>query len=369
MRNKGSALIASLIVVILVPIVVYGTTHFVSSSLVRYSTQNRNVKALYLSQAGVHRAIFNIKATGNPLPVADWNANNTIAVTLVAQAGNIYQLKSVGTSISSEYPAQVSRTTFAEYDSTANTITISQEGDGSGVPPPCGSVSWPFSEGLGNATGTAPYQGTLTPGSPNPQWVAGVIGNALRFNQNNPTNYVVVADPGASSSLDLTTAGTVMAWIDPVSIPNQAQQTIVHKGGSTTASNSYALFLNRTSANRARIRFWIYQGTTQYLASGSSNAITTTGGWYHVAGVWDSTGLRVYLNGFPDGTTATSNRVANVNNNSLYMGASGTLAAAQEYNGIIDEVYVYNCRKTDDEIKAYYNATCAGSGATPCPRP
>ncbi|HOW88440.1 MAG TPA: LamG domain-containing protein [Candidatus Omnitrophota bacterium] len=364
-----------LLIVVLVPIIIFGVTHFVTSSLVRYSTQNRNAKAEYLAQAGIHRAIYNLEAGVTPYTnVGNFGGSDTITVTDVPytpSCAGIYQMTSQGTSVSSSYPTQVSRTVFAQYNMNTNTVNRYLQGSGTGVPAPscCDTIWWPFSEGAGNTTGTAPYQGTLTPASPNPQWVAGVIGNALRFNQNNPTNYVLVTDPlPAPSLLDLTTAGTVMAWIRPASIPNQAQQTVVHKGGNTVATNAYALFLFRQSNNNGRVRFWIYNAAgTQYVASGGTNMTLNT--WYHIAGVWDSTGLRVYRNGIPDGTTATANRVARTNNNNLYIGASGTLAAAQEFNGRVDEVYVYNCRKTDAEVKAYYNATCAGSGATPCPQP
>jgi hypothetical protein len=357
---------AVLIIVIIVPIVVFGITFFITSSTIRYDAQTRSMKALYLAEAGIHQGIFNIRSTGSLGTVADWDANNQITVTQIPGCSN--QLKSVGTSISSV--DSIKRTVYAQFAS--NNVQIYMEGleAVNPLPPCCSEISWPFSEGSGNTTGTAPYQGTLTPGNPNPGWTSdrlGVANRALMFNDTGTHDYVIVND-STGSDLDLTFAGTVMAWINPSAIPNQNMQAIVHKGGATTASNAYALFLDQTSNNRARVSFWIYQGTTQYLASGASNAVLRNR-WVHLAGVWDSAGLRVYRNGLPDGTTATANRVANSNNNSLYMGASGTLATAQEFAGKIDEVFVYGCRKTDADIKAYYNSTCAGSGATPCPQP
>ena len=363
-----------LIIVILVPIIVFGATQFITSSLVRYTTQNRNMKALYFAQAGIHRAIFDIESNGTPsLPLNVSIGNDTIAVTLVAQCSNVYQLRSIGTSVESNYPTQISRTVFAQYDSGANNVSLYQEGDGTGVPAPvcCDEVWWPFSEGSpATVTGSAPYQGTLLPTTNRPTWTTdrlNVANRALLFNAANPSNYVMVTDP-SPSVLDLTTSGTVMTWIRPAAIPNQSRQSIVHKGGATTVSDAYSLFLFRQSANQGRVRFWIYNAAgTQYQVSGSTNMGLNT--WYHIAGVWDSTGLRVYRNGVPDGTLVTANRVARTNNNSLYIGTSGTLATATEFNGKIDEVYIYACRKTDAEIKAYYNSTCAGSGATPCPQP
>ncbi|MDD5226000.1 MAG: LamG domain-containing protein [Candidatus Omnitrophica bacterium] len=351
-----------LIIVILVPIVVFGVTAFITSSVSRHDAQARNMTALFLAQSGIHKAIFNIKATGTPLPVSNIDANNTISVTVVAQCSNVYQLKSIGTSVLSG--DSISRTVFAQYDSGANKISLYLENDGAGILPPmcCNETWWPFSEGLGNTTGISPYQGTLTPGSPNPGWITdrlGVAARALRFNQNNPTNYVVVPDPlPAPSKLDLTTAGTVMAW---VYVDTQvANASVVHKGGTTTASNAYALILNRRNSSQGRVNFWIYNGPgngTRYLATGGTD-IGTGGstGWHHIAGTWGSNGLRVYRDGQPDGSNAAV-QTARTNNNSLYIGAMGTLASGTEFRGRIDEVYIYGCQKSDAEILAYYNAS------------
>jgi len=360
-----------LLIVILVPIIVFGTTSFISSSLVRHTTQNRNMKALYLAQAGLHRAIYRIEAGLTPITtVGDFGSGDTIAVTQEAQCSNVYQLKSIGTSVASTYPTQISRTVSAQYDSSTNKVSIYQEG-ADPLPPCCTTLWWPFSEGApATVTGTAPYQGALLPATNRPPWTTdrlNVANRALLFNATNPSNYVMVTDPG-SSDLDLTTSGTVMAWIRPAAIPNQARQSIVHKGSTTVASDAYSLLLFRQSANQGRVRFWIYNAAgTQYVVSGNTNMGLNT--WYHIAGVWDSTGLRVYRNGAPDGTLVSANRVARTNNNSLYIGTSGTLTTATEFSGKIDEIYIYGCRKTDAEIKAYYNSTCAGSGATPCPQP
>ena len=364
-----------LIVVILIPIIVFATTSFITSSLLRYTTQNRNIKALYLAQAGIQRAIYKIRNGAPGAPLTDFtdhippSSDDTALVQQTDQQGSVYQFKSIGTSVAVNYPTLISRMVSVQYNDNTNNISLCAEGDGTGFPPLCSAIWWPFSEGSGYATGTSPYRGTLTPSTANgPAWTTdlyGAAGRALNFNQSTTTNYVVVPD---SSGLDLTTSGTVMAWIRPSAIPNAAMQTIVHKGGTTTATNAYALFLFRQSTNQGRVRFWIYNTAgTQYVVSGATNMGRNT--WYHIAGTWDSTGLQVFRNGVSNGTLASANRVARTNANPLYMGASGTLAAAQKFAGKIDEVYIYGCRKTEAEIKAYYNSTCAGSGATPCPQP
>lgn len=367
LKSRGFALMTVLIVVIIVPIVVFGITAFISSSVSRYDAQTRSLKALYLAQAGIHRAIYNIKSAGAPLPVSNWDANNQIAVTLVAQCSNVYQLKSIGTSVATSN--SVSRSVFAQYDSTSNKVQIYIEGDGAGIPAPvcCDDVWWPFTEGSGNTTGTAPFQGTRTGTAPNetlPAWTAsGRIGNALSFNQGNATNnYVAVPD---SAGLDLATSGTIMAWIyNTLQVTTEAG--IVQKGTLANHSDeTYGLNIIRSGQNR-RLEFTLYDNTN----TANDNTITTgvltfdtnlsLNTWYHVAGSWSNTaqGMRVYLNGEEKAFNATP-RTARTNNAALLIGTRAKNSKTTRFIGTIDEVHVYACQKTALEIKAYYNSTCS----------
>ncbi|HOW59550.1 MAG TPA: LamG domain-containing protein [Candidatus Omnitrophota bacterium] len=341
-----------LIIIILVPIIVFGTTFFITSSITRYDAQTRSMKALYLAESGIHKAIFNIKSTGTPLPVTNWDANNQIVVTVVAQCSNIYQLKSIGTSVASGN--SISRTVFAQYDHSATKITLYLEGEGTGIPPPvcCDQIWWPFSEGAGFTTGTAPYVGTLTPSNATgPAWVAGRIGTALRFNQGATHNYVTVPD---ANGLDLTTSGSIMAWIYITAQVNN-NAGIVHKGNlSNSNDEAYGLVINRTGANR-RIRILLRDagGVERSVTENTNLALNT---WYHVAGTWGATGMRLYLNGNPVNFDATV-RVARATAGNLQIGTRATNSATTRFIGTIDEAYIYACQKTAQEILDYYNAT------------
>lgn len=345
---------AVLIIVIIVPIVVFGVTSFITSSVARYDAQTRNMKALYLAEAGIHRAIFNIKSTGTPLPVSDWDGSNQIAVTLAAQCSNIYQLKSIGTSVASG--SSISRTVFAQYDSTANKVTLYLESDGTGILPPtcCDQIWWPFSENTGYTTNTAPYAGALTPANVNgPAWVAGRVGTALRFNQAATHNYVIVPD---SAGLDLTTQGTVMAWFYMTAFPANGTG-IVRRGSLTSASTqeAYGLLVVTSGSNR-RVRFMLREssGGTQRTVDGNTSLAINT--WYHVAGTWGPAGLRIYVNGAQQGSNATIRASYNTTS-PLHIGTLRTNNTGTRFFGVIDEVYLHACQKTAQEILDYYNAT------------
>ncbi len=348
-----------LLVVILVPIVVFATTSFVSNSLVRYTTQNRNMKAMYLAQAGIHRAIYNIKSSGTIGVFPVTIGSDTIAVTEL-NAGTCrqtgYQLKSVGTSVASSYPTLISRTVSAEYEIPIG--NVKQYTEGSTLATCCGGIWWPFSEGTGYSTGTAPYAGTLTPSTANgPAWVAdrkGVAARALSFNAAATTNYVTVPD---SAGLDLISAGTLMAWIYiPSALGVSFDGTgIVHKGNSTT-NEPYGLIIRRQNASKRFIRMVLRSsnGGTQRVVTGTTVLPYNT--WLHVAGSWGALGMRVYLNGAVQASNATV-YASYANANALTIGVTASATANTRFRGTIDEVFIYNCQKTDAEILTYYNAT------------
>ena len=169
-----------------------------------------------------------------------------------------------------------------------------------------------------------------------------------------------------------------MAWINLTALPTVDGVGIVRRGAPTviTTNETYALLMNRVNATTHNVEFSLTTASagTRRVATGATALAINT--WYHVAGTWGPTvnpGLRVYLNGAQDGTNATvysSFAPSAGTMPSLLIGSLVTTAGSTtKFQGTIDEVYVYGTQLSLAEIKAYYNATCAGSGATPCPRP
>ncbi|MBU9889169.1 MAG: LamG domain-containing protein [Candidatus Omnitrophica bacterium] len=352
MNRRGFALATVLLIIVVVPIAVFSITFFITSSVTRYETQTRSLRALYLAQAGLQRSFFNIESTGTPLPVADWDAANRISVTLVAQCPGVYQLRSTGTSL--ESGDSVSRTLFAQYDAAANRVTLYLESDGTGIPPPvcCDQFAWPFSEGVGFLTGTVPYQGVLTPSNANgPAWVAGRVGTALRFNQAAVHNYVTVPD---AAGLDLSSQGTTMAWIYfTAQVTNNTG--ILHKGNlSNENDEAYGLVITRVGANRRVSMVLRDEGGVRRVLTPNRNLALNA--WHHVAGMWGPSGVSVYI----DGELARNNSTvytARSTAGALLIGTRAANNATTRFVGVIDEVYVYACERTAQEVLDYYNAT------------
>jgi len=211
-----------------------------------------------------------------------------------------------------------------------------------------GPVSlWRLDEGSGAMANDAKgvNHGTLIR---SPSYVAGVAGNALRFNGVN--NYVTVAD---SASLDLTSQGTVMAWIYVDS--HKPWAGIIHKGASKSFTDeAYSLQLYSGSK---RVMCGFNDG--QRIAQGST--MLDTGIWYHVCGTWDQNTIWVYVNGVVDGSIATNGILPRVSTGSLQIGAQLTEIYNSGlgylgFDGRIDEAMIFDRTLSADEIHSYYRS-------------
>ena len=181
---------------------------------------------------------------------------------------------------------------------------------------------------------------------------------ALRLYGSN-NDYVDVSD---NNTLDLTSAGTIAAWIyipDASSLNSRAG--LVHKGvwtSNNTANTAYTLQLWPTRLLSLTVTD--SSGTASQVTS--SNAIAAQG-WHHVAGTWGSSGMSVYIDGVEAGHSSSS-PTARTNTSSLYLGRAsvpnGGTSTYYPFNGILDEVYLYSVQLTDDEITQLYKNSSWG---------
>jgi hypothetical protein len=128
----------------------------------------------------------------------------------------------------------------------------------------------------------------------------------------------------------------------------------------------------KTSAIKQWAGFYVRSGNAyaQYVmsASGSqrvetlvgvfnSNTPITNGNWHHIAVTYnttDSNRIIFYLDGRADGSQTGISFAAGTTEN-YFIGVERTLTVF--FNGLIDEVRIYNRALSDAEIQALYNAT------------
>ena len=122
-----------------------------------------------------------------------------------------------------------------------------------------------------------------------PMWVTGYLGGGLEFD--GTTNYV---DCGADTSLDITDAITIAAWIKGDIF--QAWDGLVVKGVN---SSSFAMQVWDDGSLRFSSNWGIL---TDAVGTGAFNSDTkmTQGEWTHAAITYDGSQIKFYINGIQD---------------------------------------------------------------------
>jgi hypothetical protein len=203
-------------------------------------------------------------------------------------------------------------------------------------PPPSGLIAaYGFNENTGtttaDATGTG-HIGTLT----GAVWAAaGKTGSAVSFD--GVDDWVSVND---ANDLDLTTGMTLEAWVRPAALGGWNSVIMKEHGIDTLA---YGLYAND---NAPYPTVTIRVGVLDYSAPGT--APVPIGQWTHLAATYDGATLRMYVNGVQVGSRAQTGNMV-VSTRALRFGGNGVWG--EYFNGLIDDVRIYNRALTATEIQ------------------
>lgn len=180
----------------------------------------------------------------------------------------------------------------------------------------------------------------------------GIVDNAADFELSN-VEYLSITD-AAQSGLDITSQLTINAWIKLESNFTASTWGIACKMGSYPANRSYCFGISESSGYK--FQAYIGDGSTQESDQVAWTPSLST--WYMVTMVADTVNgkLRFYVNGSLQGTEQTLSRTSIVNGNGIFALGSTAYSATGEYDGLIDEVGVWDRVLTADEITALYNA-------------
>ncbi len=200
---------------------------------------------------------------------------------------------------------------------------------------------WPFNDGAGSKANDMSGSGnTAATTSSSLVWVAGKNGKAVNLNG---ATYL----SGNGSALpNVGTAGnvTLSAWIKPNTVVGQG--TIFSKGASGSCFNYGIVIFG--SGLRGR------NSTNDHALGGTIVANQ----WQHVAVVYSASGMEGFVNGVSVGTSV--NTTTTCANNNWAIGTRAYNAATSEFfNGLVDELRVYNRALSATEIQQLYkqNAT------------
>ncbi len=182
----------------------------------------------------------------------------------------------------------------------------------------------------------AGYYDFMTDG---PVWAAGKFGKALSFDGEN--DYIQVAD---NASLRLTTYLSVTAWIKTLLVRGVIASKL--QDGGNNRGFLFAVDQNILKFSRS------VDGTWAGYQANSPGAVND--GLYHFVGVTYGDG---YAKLYVDGNLVTSPAASG----NIYESTAPVQIGAYyqeptyKFEGIIDEVRIYNRTLTDQEIKAAYN--------------
>jgi len=203
---------------------------------------------------------------------------------------------------------------------------------------------WAFEEGSGNiAYDVSGYANNGTFGTymvtSTDAWTTGKIGQALQFDGTD--DYV---DCGTGSSLDITDAITLEAWV-------KAEAFVSDAGiiGKNYGDSVYPYFLWVMSDGKVRLNSYGVDAEHRWLIL-SSQPITT-GSWYHIVGTFNTANANLYINGEAETPVGVGYPLP-TNTKDVWIGKYVYL---DSFNGVIDEVRIYNRALSAAEIRYHYN--------------
>jgi len=262
-------------------------------------------------------------------------------------AGGSYPSVTVTVNVSSSAPSSVTNTATVSGGGESNT------GNGSAsdvtaiasivsplpLPAPGGGkglvAAYSFDEGSGITVqdgSDSNNDGTIK----NATWTtSGRYGGALTFNGTN-----AVVNVPDSSSLHLTSAMTLEAWVRPATVSSWWSD-VIYKGDD----NYYLMGASDNSSRPAA--GGTFGATSSSNVFGPSALAANT--WTHLAATYDGSTLKLYVNGTLASSLARSGSMA-TSANPLQIGGDNIFG--QHFGGIIDEVRVYNRALSAADITA-----------------
>jgi len=207
---------------------------------------------------------------------------------------------------------------------------------------------WSMNEGSGSFAGDSSGNkntGTLTNG---PTWVDGKRGKALSFDGSD--DYVNVA---SSTSSNITNAITISGWIN-VGNGTGTKEPIFESISGHASTNRMLVVTGGANNNRITIQFDIGGDNNNWYSSGTITRNT----WIHIVYTFNGSLERFYINGVFNSQNSKSGTIA-AGIEAMKIGWSESESPDEYFNGLIDDVRIYNRALSATEIQALYKSGAA----------
>jgi hypothetical protein len=180
----------------------------------------------------------------------------------------------------------------------------------------------------------------------NMSYTAGKVGQTFDFNG---ANFVQVPD---APDLHFTDAMTVGAWVNLRAFSGSIPEAIISKiGGPNLNQASYVFAVDQTTHQP----YFAIVTTDGVTGTVRSSIAITANQWTHIAGTYDGSTIKIYVNGQLEGTTPWNQPIFQGNNPLVIgCGLQNYSVPTAFFNGLIDEVGLYNRALSDSEIQETY---------------
>jgi hypothetical protein len=223
------------------------------------------------------------------------------------------------------------------------------------LPPPDQLVAWwPGNGSPADIVGG--HHGTLHNGA---SFAPGLVGQAFRFD--GIDDFVQIADAPALRPARISIA----VWVqfqgldsNTSGLAQPGTQYLVFKKNSRD-SNFEGYELSKHRFDGAEVTHFMVTSAAGEQVGPTSGKPIVIGSWYHLAGTYDGSMVRFYINGMLEEARPASFPL-DFGTTPLFFGQTGVAAFDGKLNGLLDEVELYSRALTSAEILGLYQAGSAG---------
>ena len=200
---------------------------------------------------------------------------------------------------------------------------------------------WLFDEGRGDTTEDSSKNGNDGELMNGPEWVDGKFGEALSFD-----GVGTFVNCGNGESIQLSDKITISGWVRNNGLGVRKFWAAKAAGGSDADSEWW---MEWTADNKASFTLW-NSSSVRAVATGPN---TLDGNWHLITSTYDknagSANVKIYVDGVLVGSTTQTGQLQTGANQPVIIGTIG-LWPTKAFNGLIDEVAIFNVALSHDDI-------------------
>jgi hypothetical protein len=180
-------------------------------------------------------------------------------------------------------------------------------------------------------------------------YTSGKIGLCSSYSGTN--SYTSILAPIFKLSGIKSPIGSVSLWFNANNV-GSGQKRIFADGGGYI----YIAISDNSFGATGKLTVAIASGTYKTI---TYSTVLTTSTWYHVVLTWNSTNMKMYVNGVLIGTLSAG-AIDDLTAYNYFIGA-GNAANALPFSGLVDELYLFDYDISQSDVNLLYNS---GNGIT-----